>query len=147
MNVRTNLMPDDSDGPKWWTDENHQHHIHHEKKHEKKEANETLHFSSRDHTDTIHPEAADQPVGQLPSCCFTTDYSTRRLWLSGPRTYGLKQINLSLVVTWQTPSLLKLHLERAGVSSFFFKYLLTGGRFVGGMPQHLLIQFMFIVVH
>lgn len=53
---------------------------------------------------------------------------TRRPRLSVLLSYRLYEIILSLLVTCQTPSLLKLHLERAGVSICRPKYLLTGGR-------------------
>lgn len=76
--------------------------------------------------------------------------STRRPWLSAPLSSVLKQINLSLPVTCQIPSLLKLHLERAGVS-FCQHQIFTRRREVcgslGGMFQHLLIHFRFIMGH
>lgn len=50
---------------------------------------------------------------------------TRRLRLSVALSYRLKLIILSLLVTCRTPSLLKLHLERAGASICQSKYLLS----------------------
>lgn len=48
--------------------------------------------------------------------------------LSDLLSYRLEEITLSLLVPCQTPSLLKLHLERAGASICRSEYFLTGGR-------------------